>query len=86
MNLDQIKQTDPIYRRFMERQLQDALELEHSSDLLRLHIPPMAPPHVVAEFHCTGLIREGCRRDQRGQRIPCGHLVPAGLSPQGRSL
>jgi hypothetical protein len=58
MNTDLLDKSDPVYRRFMERQLQDALELEHSSDLIRLHIPPMAPPHVVAEFRCTGLIRE----------------------------
>ena len=50
---------DPIYEAFMRRQLEEGMELARSSDLLRLHIPPMSPPHVVAEFLCNGLIREG---------------------------
>ena len=49
---------DPVYRRFLERQLEEGLELAASSDLLTLHVPPMAPPNVVAEFRCTGLIRD----------------------------
>ncbi len=50
---------DPVYRRFMERQLEEGRALEHSSDLVRLHVPSLAPPHVVAEFRCKGLVREG---------------------------
>jgi ubiquitin-protein ligase len=50
---------DPIYKRFMQRQLEEGMELARSSDLLRLHVPLMAPPHFVAEFLCNGLVREG---------------------------
>ncbi|MGP8251889.1 MAG: hypothetical protein ACLQHF_07625 [Terracidiphilus sp.] len=50
---------DPIYRRFMARQLEEGRALAQASDLLTLHVPPMAPPHIVAEFHCKGLVREG---------------------------
>ena len=49
---------DPIYRGFMERQLAEGMALAAASDLLRLHVPPYAPPHFVAEFLCNGLIRE----------------------------
>ncbi len=49
---------DPIYERFMQRQLGEGMELARQSDLLRLHVPPLAPPHFVAEFLCKGLIRE----------------------------
>jgi ubiquitin-protein ligase len=49
---------DPIYDRFLRRQWDEGSELARSSDLLKLHAPPMAPPHFVAEFLCNGLIRE----------------------------
>jgi ubiquitin-protein ligase len=76
MNTDLLDKSDPVYRRFMERQLQDALELEHSSDLIRLHIPPMAPPHVVAEFRCTGLIREGSGEIKEASEFHVGIWFP----------
>ena len=50
---------DPIYESFMRRQFEEGMELANSSDLLRLHIPTMSPPHFVAEFLCNGLVREG---------------------------
>ena len=50
---------DPIYDSFMHRQLEEGTELARSSDLLRLHVSPTAPPHFVAEFLCDGLVREG---------------------------
>ena len=50
-------QIDPIYRGFLERQLIEGQALAAESDLLRLHVPPMSPPHFVAEFHCRGLVR-----------------------------
>jgi hypothetical protein len=49
---------DPIYRGFMERQLEEGMALAAASDLLRLHVPLSAPPHLVAEFLCKGLVRE----------------------------
>ncbi len=49
---------DPLYRRFVERQLEAGVELAEASDLLKLHLPAMIPPHVVAEFRCRGLVRE----------------------------
>ncbi len=59
MSEDRLGSNDSIYGRFMQRQLEEGMELARSSDLLRLHIPPMSPPHFVAEFLCNGLIREG---------------------------
>jgi len=58
MSFDQTANDDLIYRHFMERQLTEGLALAEESDLLRLRIPPFAPPHFVAEFHCKGLVRE----------------------------
>jgi ubiquitin-protein ligase len=57
MSTDQLGNGDTIYRRFMERQLAEGLELARSSDVLRLHVPPSVPPHFVAEYLCNGLIR-----------------------------
>jgi ubiquitin-protein ligase len=58
MSSEQLSNSDPIYRRFMERQLEEALALAKESDLLRLRFPVMAPPNVVVEYHCKGLVRE----------------------------
>ncbi len=43
---------DPVYERFLRRQLEEGMELAGSSDLLSLHVPPIAPPHFLAEFRC----------------------------------
>jgi len=51
--------SDPVFQRFLERQFEEGTALAQSSDLLDLSILPAAPPHVVAEFHCTGLVRKG---------------------------
>jgi hypothetical protein len=48
---------DPIYRRFLESQFAEGMALAEESDLLRLRVPALAPPHFVAEFHCQGLVR-----------------------------
>jgi hypothetical protein len=50
--------SDPIYQRFMERQLAEGMALAEASDIVRLHLPPVAPPHFVAEFLCKGLIKD----------------------------
>jgi ubiquitin-protein ligase len=50
-------ETDPIYQRFMESQFAEGMALADASDILRLHVPPMAPPHFVAEYQCKGLVR-----------------------------
>lgn len=52
-----INHGDPIYESFMARQLEEGMALAEASDLLRLHIPPMAPPHFIAEYRCNGLVR-----------------------------
>ena len=44
MSTDQSGYNDPIYRRFMESQLAEGMALANSSDVLRLHVPPMSPP------------------------------------------
>ena len=59
MSDERFGSNDPIYERFMRRQYEEAMELVSSSDLLRLHVPPLSPPHFVAEFLCKGLVREG---------------------------
>ncbi|MGA7342136.1 MAG: hypothetical protein WBE72_03270 [Terracidiphilus sp.] len=58
MSGQQFSNGDPIYELFLRRQMEEGMELARSSDLLRLHVPSMAPPHFVAEFLCTGLVRE----------------------------
>jgi ubiquitin-protein ligase len=58
MNTEESGNHDPVYRNFMERQLAEGMALAEASDLLRLHVPPLAPPHFIAEYHCTGLIRD----------------------------
>jgi hypothetical protein len=58
MSMDDFGADDPVYRRFMERQIEEGLELAGASDILRLHVPPVAPPHFIAEYNCEGLVRE----------------------------
>ena len=48
---------DPIYERFLRRQFEEGMELANSSDLLSLLVPPLAPPHFVAELRCRSLVR-----------------------------
>ena len=56
--LDSMNGIDPVYRFFLQRQLELGTELAAASDLLNLHIAPLAPPHVIAEFRCKGMVRE----------------------------
>jgi len=51
--------TDPVYQGFMESQLAEGMALSADSDILDLHLSPIAPPHFLAEFHCNGLVRDG---------------------------
>ena len=55
--LDPLDGVDTVFQHFLERQIEEGMELAGASDLLRLHISPAAPPHVVAEFRCKGLVR-----------------------------
>jgi len=66
--------SDAIYQRFMERQRVEGLALAESSDILSLFIPPMSPPHFVAEFSCKGLIRDsaGEIKEANRFRLACG--------------
>jgi hypothetical protein len=68
--------TDPIYRRFLERQLADGMALANSSDVLRLHVPPMSPPHFVAEYKCKGLVRDANGEIREADNFQVGIWFP----------
>jgi hypothetical protein len=74
--LNSIFEGDPVYRRFVERQLEEGVELANSSDLLKLHFPAMIPPHVVAEFRCRGLVREPGGEIREADRFDVGIWFP----------
>jgi ubiquitin-protein ligase len=77
MSADQFGNTDPIYRRFMERQMAEGMALASSSDVLHLRVPPIAPPHFVAEYHCKGLIRDAATGEIReANRFEVGIYFP----------
>jgi len=76
MSADQVANGDPIYRRFMERQLVEGLELARSSDVLRLHVPPLAPPHFVAEYACKGLVRDAGGEIREANNFQVGIWFP----------
>ena len=67
---------DPVYESFMRRQLEEGMELANASDLLRLHVPPVFPPHFVAEFRCGGLIREGDGEIEQASEFHVGIWFP----------
>jgi ubiquitin-protein ligase len=67
---------DLIYKRFMERQLAEGMALAESSDILSLHIPPMAPPHIVAEYLCKGLVRDAAGEIREGNKFLVGVWFP----------
>ena len=67
---------DPIYQRFMERQLAEGMALAESSDILRLHVPPMAPPHIIAEYLCKGLVRDVFGEIKEGNKFLVGVWFP----------
>ena len=65
--------SDVILRSFLERQLQEGLELDRASDLLDLFPMSDSPPDkYVATFHCRGLMRE-----------PSGKIAEANLFKVG---
>ncbi|MGD0788042.1 MAG: hypothetical protein ABR898_08645 [Terracidiphilus sp.] len=76
MSDNRFSSTDPVYERFMQRQLQEGMELARSSDLLRLHLSPMTPPHFVAEFLCNGLIRDGAGEINQASDFRVGIWFP----------
>lgn len=76
MSANNFSSTDPVYEGFMQRQLEEGMELARSSDLLRLHIPPLTPPHFVAEFLCNGLIREGDGEVKQANEFQVGIWFP----------
>jgi hypothetical protein len=67
---------DLIYERFLERQFEEGIALAQSSDLLDLCLIPAAPPHVVAEFHCRGLVREAEGEIQNAEEFRVGIWFP----------
>lgn len=77
MSTDQPSKVDPIYDRFMERQLAEGLALAEESDLLQLRIPTFSPPHFVAEYHCKGLVRGEDGEIREADRFAVGVWFPA---------
>lgn len=67
---------DPVYEHFMQRQLQEGMGLAEGSDLLRLHVAPVAPPHFVAEFLCNGLVSDGNGEVTIANEFPVGIWFP----------
>lgn len=76
MNTDEMSIDDPVYRGFMEQQVAEGLALAQESDLLQLHIPPFAPPHFVAEYHCKGLVRGEDGEIREADRFEVGIWMP----------
>jgi hypothetical protein len=48
---------DAIYLNFLERQLQEALQLNAASDVI--DIVPQSPRHYLVTFHCKGFVTRG---------------------------
>ena len=67
---------DPIYRRFMARQMEEGMELARSSDILRLRAIPIAPPTWVADFYCKGLVRDDSGEISEGGPFSFGIWFP----------
>src|SRR3989442_133913 len=76
MSMNQPSNVDLIFRHFMERQLAEGMALAEESDLLRLRIPPLAPPHFVAEYHCKGLVRGEDGEIREADRFEVGIWFP----------
>lgn len=76
MSANQFSNDDPVYQHFMERQRAEGLALAEASDILRLHIPPFAPPHFVAEYLCKGLVRDANGEIKEANRFQVGIWFP----------
>jgi ubiquitin-protein ligase len=76
MIADQLSRGDTIFQRFLERQRAEGMALAESSDILRLHIPPMAPPHFVAEYFCRGLICDAAGEIKEANHFQVGVWFP----------
>ncbi len=76
MSENRFSYDDAVFAGFLDRQTQDGLALAHESDLMRLHISPMAPPHFVAQFFCDGLVREGDGEIKRASEFQVGIFFP----------
>jgi ubiquitin-protein ligase len=76
MNDHRFGEGDPIYESFLQAQREAGMALANASDLLKLHIPPMSPPHFIAEFHCDGLIREGDGEIRKANEFHVGIWFP----------
>jgi len=49
---------DPIFERFFRRQVEEGMALAAGSDLLELELWQPAPPHFVATYRCSGIVRD----------------------------
>ncbi len=76
MSANQFSNDDPVYQHFMERQRAEGMALAEASDILRLHIPPFAPPHFVAEYLCKGLVRDADGEIKEANRFQVGIWFP----------
>jgi ubiquitin-protein ligase len=77
MSGHQFSSGDPIYQRFMERQLAEGVALSDASDVLSLRQSPMTPPHFVAEYTCNGLIRDAAGEIREANQFQVGIWFPA---------
>jgi hypothetical protein len=76
MDASQSSTVDRIYQAFMQSQLAEGMALAESSDLLRLHLSPAAPPHFVAEYLCKGLVRDGAGEIKEASGFQVGVWFP----------
>jgi hypothetical protein len=69
---------DKIHKSFLNRQLEEGLELAAASDivdLLPLDGPP--PQHYIADFHCRGLVRTESGEIRQWNHFAVGIYFPA---------
>ena len=71
-----MNQTDLIYSRFLERQLEEGMALAQASDILHLQVPPFAPPHFFAEYRCKGLARDAAGEIKEADVFHVGIYFP----------
>jgi ubiquitin-protein ligase len=76
MNANHMSSADPIYEGFLERQFAEGLALADESDILRLHLSPLVPPHFVAEYQCQGLIRDANGEIREASEFEVGIWFP----------
>ncbi len=74
--LNPLSAADPVYESFLKRQFEKGAELAAASDLIKLHFPAVAPPHVIAEFRCKGMVRNPDGEIQEASEFHVGIWFP----------